>query len=104
LRSDYWRQLKQKVAKRRGNKCEQCKSSALHLDLHHKHYETFGRERQKDVLLLCRQCHQEKDVERKRHGDALRAWYRLCGEFGGVVNDADYRMLEEIGWIRPASR
>lgn len=103
LRSDYWRQLKQKVAKRRGHKCERCKSSDKPLDLHHEHYKNFGKERQKDVLLLCRECHHEKDAERKRRGDAAKAWCRLCGEFGGDVTDSDFRLLEEIGWIRPSS-
>ena len=104
LRSSYWSQLKQKVLKRRGHKCEQCQSSDKPLDLHHQHYRTFGRERQKDVLLLCRECHHREDVERKKRGDAQRAWCRLCGEFGGYVTDAEYQLLEDMGWISQPSR
>lgn len=102
LRSSYWADLKQKVVKRRGRKCERCHAAGLPLDLHHEHYRTFGRERQKDVVLLCRGCHRAKDFERKRRGDAARAWYRLCGEFGGNVSDSDFDVLEEMGRIKPS--
>ena len=27
-------------------------------DLHHRHYRTWGREEPKDVMLVCRYCHQ----------------------------------------------
>lgn len=100
LRSAYWANLKQKVIKRRGSKCERCQAADLPLDLHHEHYKTFGRERQKDVVLLCRACHIVKDIERKKRGDADRAWYRLCGEFGGHVSDADFQLLEEMRRIK----
>ena len=52
LASPYWAELKRKVTARRGNKCERCGKSGCGLDLHHKHYRTLGRERQKDVMLL----------------------------------------------------
>jgi len=99
LRSDRWAELKQKVINRRGRKCERCNAGEKPLDLHHKHYKTFGNERQKDVVLLCRECHRAEDVERKRRGEAAKAWYRLCGCFGGYVDDADLRLLEQTGYI-----
>jgi len=72
LKSQYWAELKRKVAKRRGKACERCKNADCPLDLHHMHYQTFGKERQKDVQLLCRECHAIEDKSRKQRGDARR--------------------------------
>ncbi len=103
INGPYWAELKRKVIKRRGCKCERCERSDCGLDLHHKHYRTFGRERQKDVTLLCRPCHRIEDAERKKRGDAERAWVRLCGEFGGNVTVADLDLLQEMGYFGPAA-
>ena len=72
LKSQYWAELKRKVVKRRGKVCERCKNADCSLDLHHMHYRTFGKERQKDVQLLCRECHKIEDMCRKQRGDANR--------------------------------
>ena len=72
IKSAYWAELKRKVIKRRGKKCERCCKEGGPLDLHHLHYRTFGRERQKDVQLLCRPCHEVEDKSRKERGDARR--------------------------------
>jgi hypothetical protein len=100
IKSARWADLKQKVIKRRGHQCERCANTQCALDLHHEHYRTFGRERQKDVRLLCRPCHRIEDSLRKKRGDADRAWIRLCGEYGGNVSDADMQLLEDMGYIK----
>ncbi len=53
------------------HRCERC-GAATGLQLHHRHYETLGRERLEDVEVLCDSCHR---VETERM-DALRraAW------------------------------
>jgi hypothetical protein len=100
LRSPYWANLKTKVMRRRGAKCEMCCASEKPLDLHHHHYRTFGRERQKDVAVLCRECHRLADAERRMRGAAQRAWIRVVdGCFGGPT-DADVDLLEKIGWMK----
>jgi hypothetical protein len=104
INGPYWAELKRKVIKRRGHKCERCDQSECCLDLHHKHYKTFGKERQKDVMLLCRPCHRIEDADRKRLGDAARAWYRLCGEFGGDVSANEIKLLEDVGYISSTGR
>jgi hypothetical protein len=40
--------------------CEKCHASAEEwkLDVHHKHYRSFGNEQMRDLLVLCRHCHQ----------------------------------------------
>ena len=72
MKSKYWAELKSKVIKRRGKMCERCRNVSCSLDLHHLHYRTFGKERQKDVQLLCRDCHRIEDKSRKQRGDARR--------------------------------
>ena len=100
IRGAYWAELKRKAVKRRGSRCERCGCCDAPLDMHHLHYKTFGKERQKDVRLLCRPCHHIEDAERKKKGMADRAWYRLCGDFGGDVSDSDFKLLEDTGMIR----
>jgi hypothetical protein len=116
IRSPYWAELKRKVIARRGHKCEPCGKEDVPLDLHHLHYKTFGRERQKDVRLCCRECHQTEDAERKIRGDARRIWARLRideawedGDFtdaevsalirGGVIDPEDSHGLAALGHV-----
>jgi hypothetical protein len=100
IKSAYWSDLKQKVIKRRGHRCERCADTECALDLHHEHYRTLTRERQKDVRLLCRPCHRIEDSLRKKRGDAARAWIRLCGGYGGDVSLQDVQLLEEMGYLK----
>lgn len=95
LSSLYWRELKEKVIRRRGHKCESCGCTACSLDLHHKHYQTFGRERQKDVSLLCRNCHLQEDKARALRGRISLALHRLDR---GVESRADIDLLSENAW------
>ena len=106
LRSPYWAALKQKVIARRGKKCEKCGCEDRPIDMHHKHYRTFGRERQKDVLLVCRDCHRTEDVERKKQGDARRLMARINrGEPGATefdlneISDAELWVLMRGGIV-----
>lgn len=38
------------------------------LEVHHLHYRTLKRERREDVLVVCKKCHDEKDIERAMQG------------------------------------
>lgn len=95
ISSPYWRELKQKVIRRRGHKCQACGCGDCALDLHHEHYQTFGRERQKDVLLLCRPCHKEKDKERALRGRISLALHRVDR---GDCSLADLDLLHATVW------
>jgi hypothetical protein len=104
LRSPYWRELKEKVIARRGNRCEACGDEGSPVDLHHETYETFPRERQKDVRLLCRKCHSVADVERARRGKYRRLWCILCGDIPGELREVDYEFMEQFQREHQAKR
>lgn len=38
--------------------CEKCGGQAS--EVHHKHYDSLGREKNKDLVSICRQCHQKE--------------------------------------------
>lgn len=54
------------------------------LDLHHRHYDTFGAERPCDVVLLCRRCHDaitnRLRAERIATGDRAEAFKKNLQE------------------------
>jgi len=66
IASKKWKRLRERVIAKRGRKCQRCKSTTRPLQLHHKHYNTFGHERTKDVLLLCVDCHLIEDRLRRK--------------------------------------
>lgn len=95
ISSPYWRELKQKVIRRRGHVCERCRRADCALDLHHIHYRTFPRERQKDVMLLCRECHMEEDRSRALRGRISSAEHRVAT---GMESQADIALLSATAW------
>ena len=70
LVSPHWRRLRAVVIFQRGKKCGRCSiagdDSEVNLTMHHKHYQSLGRELPGDVELLCDQCHKKADKERER--------------------------------------
>lgn len=56
LKSEKWRNMRGKILRVRGFKCELC-GSKRNLQLHHLTYENLGNEQDGDVIILCKQCH-----------------------------------------------
>ena len=59
---DHWISIRLERLKFAGHKCEACNlgnDEGVSLECHHRHYETFGDESLTDVLILCRECHEE---------------------------------------------
>jgi hypothetical protein len=50
--------------------CDRCgwNFRDVELEVHHKHYHTFRNEARKDVLVLCKKCHEIEDRTRAREG------------------------------------
>lgn len=59
LRSKEWKAFRNKIIKKRGKICQACNlpTPLRTLHCHHITYVRFGRELQKDVVLLCKHCH-----------------------------------------------
>ncbi len=107
--SQQWRNMKQAIAKMRGNKCERCPSQ-FKLSLHHKTYERLGKELFSDLELLCERCHQKADEaragagkarsERARHNAALYTYAsKKYGEDYELRIDPDQLDEEFDAWL-----
>lgn len=63
LKTPYWRNLRKRIIRRAGCKCQLC-GNAKNLQVHHKRYETRNgnsilfRETGKDLMVVCGNCHQ----------------------------------------------
>lgn len=57
IESKAWRARRKQYYDRHGKQCEVCGSTDA-VQLHHRHYNTLGREKDKDLQALCRGCHE----------------------------------------------
>ena len=64
ISSDEWYQVRLRVYKDRGHKCERC-SSTIKLEVHHKTYKNLFNEPLRDLLLLCQKCHKAEHKKLK---------------------------------------
>lgn len=56
LKTDEWKETRRKALKRARYKCELCNAEGV-LNVHHKTYERRGEEDNKDLIVLCKDCH-----------------------------------------------
>lgn len=65
INSEEWKQKKTEIIEQRGLNCENCGRdlSRAELDLHHLDYENLGNESDEDLMLLCGECHNEKEQD-----------------------------------------
>ena len=70
INSRQWRNIREEAIKRANYCCESCGISkwSVKLEVHHKTYERFKRERLDDLKVLCPSCHQQADVVRAKLG------------------------------------
>jgi hypothetical protein len=57
LQTDHWKSLKKKALVLAGNSCALCQTKDKQLHVHHKTYKNRGKETQKDLIVLCKDCH-----------------------------------------------
>lgn len=82
-RVDYWKYIESKAWKKRrewafrklGRCCRDCRSKD-DLHVHHKHYRRLGRERLKDLEILCFDCHSIRHEDKYRSCDSMSIEYR----------------------------
>jgi len=65
LSSARWKSRRLRRIEDTGGSCENCGIHSDRLELHHTTYARLGHEKDEDLILLCRKCHKEKDLERR---------------------------------------
>lgn len=56
LKSKKWRSKRKMMLIITENKCQHC-GSDKNLQIHHRHYKTLFKEKYKDLMVLCENCH-----------------------------------------------
>lgn len=62
LKTQHWRELRERILWRAGFRCRLCETHQGPIDVHHLTYERRGCEFDSDLIALCRDCHT------KQHG------------------------------------
>ena len=58
MRSDEWREMRQRKLDQAGRECEKCGATSA-LEVHHKTYRRLWNERMSDLQVLCDDCHND---------------------------------------------
>lgn len=66
LQSATWKDKRQLVLQRDNNKCCHCNNPGY--DVHHKTYRNWGNEPLRDLITLCRSCHDQWHSTQKGNG------------------------------------
>lgn len=69
LQTEWWQWRRKQKLKRERYRCERCGKKAW--QVHHKHYQTLGREKNSDLEAVCGSCHKYE------HFDAISAGEHL---------------------------
>ena len=72
LQTDHWRATRHRKLMRAGWTCQRCQKSNVRLDVHHLTYVRRGREREEDLIVLCRTCHAAEHATEEANHDATR--------------------------------
>ncbi len=64
LNTKHWQLIKRIKFNYFVHECAKCQSR-VGLELHHKHYESLGKEDLDDLVYLCRECHQKTHDDKK---------------------------------------
>lgn len=112
LASAKWMAVREGALKRAGYKCQKCGVSkwSAKLEVHHLHYETFGKERPQDLLVVCLKCHAAEDEKReqrterrqaqKLHDARLEGWAsKVFGEEWRETEDEEYVEERFNDWL-----
>ena len=62
LETDHWQEVRKGAHRRAGYRCQMCGESHITLDVHHNTYDNRGEERNRDVIVLCRDCHSKHHI------------------------------------------
>lgn len=57
LATRHWKEIRERKLKAAEFRCQLCNSLGVELHVHHRTYERIGRERDGDLIVLCKDCH-----------------------------------------------
>jgi len=66
LATAWWRLRRHARLKKAGGKCERCGRVTTFQDVHHVYYTRLGEERDSDLEVVCRDCHNKHHVDESR--------------------------------------
>ncbi len=58
LQTPEWQETRKRIMKRAGFRCQVCNAYGVRLNVHHRTYERRGYEHDRDLIVLCENCHQ----------------------------------------------
>jgi len=62
LKSSDWKERRKQFLEDVNYECEECGEKAT--QVHHLNYSCLGEEEREDVEVLCKQCHEDKEIEK----------------------------------------
>lgn len=63
LRSSEWRERRKEFIEEVNGECEDC-GSKKNIQVHHLNYDNIGDETEDDVEVLCKDCHEDRELEK----------------------------------------
>lgn len=96
-----WRQKAAAALERAGHKCQRCGYTKFskRLEVHHKTYDHFKHERPEDLEVVCKECHQFADEERRNRTFSKQAAALYDARLNGwatVVFGDDWQDREDV--------
>lgn len=79
MKSKRWWSRKQQLFKVREKKCELC-GSVTEIHVHHLTYDRLGRERDKDLQILCADCHATEHEDKGYFSKLSQEYFQITGE------------------------
>lgn len=78
INSNQWRHKRQNFLEKK-KVCSGCGATLKKLDVHHTTYERFGREFKRDLVAVCRGCHNEiHNLHKSQNISLQEATERIC--------------------------
>ncbi len=106
LKSDAWKLKRLSKIQSVGYKCQRCNATDKLLQVHHLTYDRLGHERMDDLKVVCLDCHEVEDVERKiqanqRHYSKAMDTYasKKYGEYWHDRRDSEQIQEEFDNWL-----
>jgi 5-methylcytosine-specific restriction endonuclease McrA len=65
IASPAWRAKADAAKKAAGYRCQVCNRDGVKLDAHHRTYARLGHERPEDITVLCRDCHELYETNKR---------------------------------------